>query len=186
MTGFDSIHGADQKAAPYWSKIYVAFVELSGSTDRTEKAIRNQWGKMQAQFNLFIGVHATIVAVERSGWVPDDYINASLDLAKGSQNESCDTEGGDDPDQHDRPLGTKSAKRAKLVQCADDDRRARSIEVKEALVKSQVHRNKLIEEQNLVALITMTAPPGDEVAAKILDLKKRQALRMLEEDSFET
>ncbi|KAF0714193.1 hypothetical protein AaE_011625 [Aphanomyces astaci] len=106
--------------------------------------------------------------------------------AKGSPNELCDTEGGDDPDQHDRPLGTKSAKRAKLVQCADDDRRARSIEVKEALVKSQVHRNKLIEEQNLLALITMTAPPGDEVAAKILDLKKRQALRMLEEDSFET
>ncbi|ETV73824.1 hypothetical protein H257_11495 [Aphanomyces astaci] len=82
MTGFDSIHGADQKAAPYWSKIYVAFVELSGSTDRTEKAIRNQWGKIQAQINLFIGVHATIVAVERSGWVPDDYINASLDLYK--------------------------------------------------------------------------------------------------------
>ncbi|RHY74880.1 hypothetical protein DYB30_013072, partial [Aphanomyces astaci] len=187
---------------------------LSGSTDRTEKAIRNQWGKMQAQINLFIGVHATIV--ERSGWVPDDYKNASLDLykrmhkddfeyvnswhalkrpstlkrersqAKGSPNELCDTEGGDDPDQHDRPLGTKSAKRAKLVQCADDDRRARSIEVKEALVKSQVHRNKLIEEQKLLALITMTAPPGDEVAAKALDLKKRQALRMLEEDSFET
>ncbi|RHY29622.1 hypothetical protein DYB25_007728 [Aphanomyces astaci] len=184
MTGFDSIHGADQKAASYWSKIYVAFIELSGSTDRTEKAIRNQWGKMQAQINLFIGVHATIVAVERSGG--PSTLKRERSQAKGSPNELCDTEGGDDPDQHDRPLGTKSAKRAKLVLCADDDRRARSIEVKEALVKSQVHRNKLIEEQKLLALITMTAPPGDEVAAKALDLKKRQALRMLEEDSFET
>ncbi len=82
-----------------------------------------------------------------------------------------------------RPEGTKTAKRVKLERAEQEAHRGRSIMAKETFVDTQVQRNKLIAEQNLLALISMSAPPGDIVAAKILQLKKEQVLKTMQEEN---
>jgi hypothetical protein len=78
-------------------------------------------------------------------------------------------------------MGQKAAKNKRSQDNALDLRLKRGFTIKEQMVASHNRRNDLIEEQSNMAILSMVAPEGDEIAAEILKLKKLESLNRIKQ-----
>eukprot|EP00474_Spongospora_subterranea_P007722 CRZ08180.1 hypothetical protein [Spongospora subterranea] len=207
--GYDSINGVDQKGTVYWEKVSTSFVARGGSSDRTQKALKNRWSVLQTAINLFIGYYSTATSIERSGSNDEDYLQFAHDLFEKEQNvsfefESCwralqafgdkwkvitsplaakreraVLEGVQGSQDGERPLGCKAAKKNLLGDKREDESRQQLLKVKQDIAASQTRRNELLQEQNELALFSIVVRDDDHVGAQYLALKKQQALENL-------
>jgi hypothetical protein len=80
----DPIAGKDQKGTTFFAKVLVFYNEnmkvVDGATakERTACAIKNRWGKINHDVNMFNGFYATVTSIEHSGWEEEDYIHATM------------------------------------------------------------------------------------------------------------
>lgn len=85
----------------------------------------------------------------------------------------------DDGDKNCVLKGQQPSKSKRSLDETLDKRAKRSLVLNEMMVESHIKRNSLIEEQSEMAIVTMVAHEGDEVAAKILKMKKLRIFHQL-------
>ena len=79
-----------------------------------------------------------------------------------------------------RPVGCKKAKQRVVDDKRDDEIRKELLKAKQDIAATQIRRNELMEEQNVLALFSIVPSAGDDIAAQYLKLKKQIALQKLQ------
>ena len=91
----DPIKSNQQSGETFWERIFARFSSKmqkrfgeQAASHRTVTAVQNRWSMMNHDINKFVGCLAQVKAVQKSGYIEEDYITDALSTYRADQGKS--------------------------------------------------------------------------------------------------